>query len=389
MSTLPKKHLAIYVHWPFCLSKCPYCDFNSHVQKLVDKTRWRKALCSDLNHKVKTTNQHLVTSIFFGGGTPSLMPPEIVAAVILEIKKNWELAENIEITLEANPTSSEAERFSFFKEAGINRLSLGIQSLDDASLKFLGRDHNAKEAINALEAAHEVFPRISFDMIYARSNQTIKSWKHELMNALKLASGHISLYQLTIEKGTTFYSQLQKGDFTLPDEKNSAEFFEVTQEMTQTRGYEPYEISNYARSGDACTHNLSYWRYNDFLGIGPGAHSRIQNSLNGTFALSQHTAPENWLKAVEESGHGTNRTQSLTKDQSAEEMLMMGLRLSEGINKKRFISRMGMKLEQFINLSALKRLNNAGFVLNNEERLCITPRGRILLNSVLSDLLSV
>ena len=244
MSTLPKKHLAIYVHWPFCLSKCPYCDFNSHVQKLVDKTRWRKALCSDLNHKVKTTNQHLVTSIFFGGGTPSLMPPEIVAAVILEIKKNWELAENIEITLEANPTSSEAERFSFFKEAGINRLSLGIQSLDDASLKFLGRDHNAKEAINALEAAHEVFPRISFDMIYARSNQTIKSWKHELMNALKLASGHISLYQLTIEKGTTFYSQLQKGDFTLPDEKNSAEFFEVTQEMTQTRGYEPYEISN-------------------------------------------------------------------------------------------------------------------------------------------------
>ena len=389
MSTLPKKHLAIYVHWPFCLSKCPYCDFNSHVQKLVDKTRWRKALCSDLNHKVKTPNQHLVTSIFFGGGTPSLMPPEIVAAVILEIKKNWELAENIEITLEANPTSSEAERFSFFKEAGINRLSLGIQSLDDASLKFLGRDHNAKEAINALEAAHEVFPRISFDMIYARSNQTIKSWKHELMNALKLASGHISLYQLTIEKGTTFYSQLQKGDFTLPDEKNSAEFFEVTQEMTQTRGYEPYEISNYARSGDACTHNLSYWRYNDFLGIGPGAHSRIQNSLNGTFALSQHTAPENWLKAVEESGHGTNRTQSLTKDQSAEEMLMMGLRLSEGINKKRFISRMGMKLEQFINLSALKRLNNAGFVLNNEERLCITPRGRILLYSVLSDLLSV
>lgn len=390
MLTPPRKHLAIYIHWPFCLSKCPYCDFNSHVQTLVDKNRWKRALCADLNHRAQKTEKYLVTSIFFGGGTPSLMPPEIAASVILEIKKIWITAKNVEITLEANPTSSEAESFSYFRDAGINRLSLGVQSLDDQSLKFLGREHNSDEAINALESARSIFPRISFDMIYARSHQTVESWKLELMNALALASGHISLYQLTFEKGTAFYSQLQKGQISQPNEKISVKFFEATQQMTQTAGYDPYEISNYARRPeDACTHNLSYWRYNDFLGIGPGAHSRIQNGLNGTFAFSQHTAPENWLKAVEKSGHGTNTTQHLTTDQSAQEMLMMGLRLSEGINKNRFFERIGIKLEKFINISALKRLQKIGFLFDNQENLRVTPPGRVLLNSVISDLLSV
>ena len=226
-------------------------------------------------------------------------------------------------------------------------------------------------------------------MIYARSNQSITSWRQELMTALALASGHISLYQLTIEKGTAFYSQFQKGEITLPDEKVGAEFFEVTQHVTQNAGYNPYEISNYAAPGNVCTHNLSYWRYNDFLGIGPGAHSRIQNGSNGTFAFSQHTAPENWLKAVENSGHGTNRNECLTNNESAQEMLMMGLRLSEGIDKKRFFERIGIKMENLINHSALNRLVQIGFLINNEETLCVAPRGRILLNSVISDLLSV
>ena len=297
------------------------------------------------------------------------------------------MAKNVEITLEANPTSSEAESFSLFREAGINRLSLGIQSLDNTSLIFLGRDHNVAESINALELARTIFPRISFDIIYARSNQTIKSWKLELMNALALASGHISLYQLTIEKGTVFYSKLHKGKITLPNENLSAKFFQVTQQMTLTAGYRSYEISNYAKPGDACTHNLSYWRYNDFLGIGPGAHSRIQNGSKGTFAFSQHTAPNNWLKAVEKSGHGTHGSQCLTNVQSAQEMLMMGLRLQAGVDLKRFSGRTGLTLTDATRKNALERLNMGGFLVQDQGNLRTTDKGRAVLNSLLAELL--
>jgi len=380
--------LAVYLHWPFCLAKCPYCDFNSHVRDDVDDLRWRRALCAEIDHVAAEAPGRKVTSIFFGGGTPSLMAPETVAAVIDHVGRVWRLDSGAEITLEANPTSVEAERFAAYRAAGVNRLSLGVQALDDAALGFLGRAHSAGQARAALELARRTFPRFSFDLIYARPEQSAAAWRRELAAALDMAGEHISLYQLTIEKGTPFYARHQSGEITIPPEAKAAELYEITQELTAEAGYPAYEISNHAQPGKACRHNLSYWRYDDYAGIGPGAHGRLQTAEAGVRATRRHAKPETWLDAVERTGHGTAETRPLAAAERAEEMLMMGLRLHDGMDVRRFSARTGVTLAQAVRPGALQRLIDGGFLACDDDRLRATEQGRTLLNSVLSELLA-
>ncbi|MGB8842906.1 MAG: radical SAM family heme chaperone HemW [Aliidongia sp.] len=376
----------LYVHWPFCLKKCPYCDFNSHVRDRIDQDRWRAALLSELDHYAAQTPGRMVTSIFFGGGTPSLMAPETAGAVIERIARNWRLDPAAEITLEANPTSVEAGRFQGFRAAGINRVSLGIQALDDAALKFLGRAHSATEARAAIDLAARHFDRYSFDLIYARPSQSLDSWARELDAALALAGDHLSVYQLTIEAGTAFHTAHARGDFALPADDLAGALFELTQERLETAGLPGYEISNHARPGQASRHNLTYWRYGDYLGVGPGAHGRV--TLDGVkHATRQKKAPESWLAAVEEAGHGTEETTPLTAAQRGEEMVMMGLRLSEGIPRDRFRAELGNEPEALFDPSGLERLIEGGFVTLDNERLTATAAGRQRLNAVLAMLL--
>jgi len=378
--------LAVYVHWPFCLAKCPYCDFNSHVRDDVNDLRWRRALCAEIEYVASEAPGRKVTSIFFGGGTPSLMAPETVAAVINHVRRVWRLDPGAEITLEANPTSVEAERFKAYRAAGINRLSLGVQALDDAALSFLGREHSASQACAALKLARRIFPHYSFDLIYARPKQSAAAWRRELVAALEMADGHISPYQLTIEKGTAFYLRHQSGEIKTPPEALAAELYDITQELTAEAGYLAYEISNHAQPGKACRHNLSYWRYEDYVGIGPGAHGRLQTAEAGACATRRHAKPETWLDAVERGGHGTAEIRPLAAAERAEEMLMMGLRLRDGIDVRRFSARTGLTLAEAIRPGALKRLTEGGFLACDENTLCTTERGRALLNSVLSEL---
>src|SRR5690348_1703472 len=291
--------LALYVHWPFCKSKCPYCDFNSHVRASIDEARWRAALLKDLEHYATLTRDRSVTSIFFGGGTPSLMSAETVGAVLERAAALWRCGPDIEITLEANPTSVEAERFNAFRSAGVNRVSMGVQALDDGALKFLGRGHDVKEALAALEVARQAFGRFSFDLIYARPGQTVAAWERELDGAIALAGEHLSVYQLTIEAGTAFAPAHARGDFVLPDEETQAALYEITVARLEAAGLPAYEISNHARPGAECRHNLVYCRYQDYLGIGPGAHGRVSGS-DGRMATQQRRSPEAWLAAVEE-----------------------------------------------------------------------------------------
>jgi len=265
----------VYIHWPFCKSKCPYCDFNSHVSDSVDHNAWAKSYAHEIDHVASMTGQREVTSIFFGGGTPSLMKPQTVEHILNHLCTVWNVSKDIEITLEANPTSIEADKFSDFKAAGINRVSVGVQSLRDSDLKFLGREHSAKEAIGAIKIANDIFERVSFDLIYARPEQTIESWREELTEALEYANGHLSLYQLTIEQGTPFYAMEARGDFRIPEADQAGEFYEVTQEILNAAGLPAYEISNHAAKGQESAHNLTYWRYGDYAGIGPGAHGRL------------------------------------------------------------------------------------------------------------------
>ena len=384
----PSDGLAVYVHWPFCLAKCPYCDFNSHVRDDVDDLRWRRALCAELNHVAVEAGTRTVGSIFFGGETPSLMAPETVAAVIDQVGQVWNLAADAEITLEANPTSVEAGRFAAYRAAGVNRLSLGVQSLDDAALGFLGRQHSAGQARAALDIARRTFPRFSFDLIYARPDQSIAAWRRELADALELAGEHISLYQLTIEKGTPFYALMREGALNPPAEPAAAELFDITQEITTGAGYPAYEISNHARPGKACRHNLSYWRYDDYAGIGPGAHGRQQTAEAGARATRQHAKPETWLNAVERAGHGTAETRPLAAAERAEEMVMMGLRLNEGLNMTRFTARTGLLVTEAIRRDRLQRLRDGGFLTYSDETLRATDKGRAVLNSVLAELLA-
>ena len=388
MTEAPANALAVYVHWPFCLSKCPYCDFNSHVREDVEDMRWRRALCAEIDHFADQAPGRAVGSIFFGGGTPSLMAPETVAAVIEHIGQAWTLDADAEITLEANPTSVEAGRFAAYRAAGVNRLSLGVQSLDDAALRFLGREHSASQAQEALEIARRTFQRFSFDLIYARPEQGAAAWRRELAAALDMAGEHISLYQLTIEKGTPFHARHRSGEISPPGEALAAELFDITQQLTAGAGYPAYEISNHSRPGKACRHNLSYWRYEDYAGIGPGAHGRLQTADAGARATRQHAKPETWLEAVERTGHATAETRPLAPAERAEEMLMMGLRLHEGVDLTRFSARTGLLLTAAIRRDALHRLRDGGFLVWGDETLQATKKGRTVLNSVLSELLA-
>jgi putative oxygen-independent coproporphyrinogen III oxidase len=377
--------LAVYIHWPFCRSKCPYCDFNSHVRDSIDADRWTRALLADLDRQAELAPEREVVSIFFGGGTPSLMPPETVAALIERVKAHWPTAPELEITLEANPNSAEAERFAGFAAAGVNRLSLGVQALDPAALQFLGRRHDKAEALAAIELARTHFARYSFDLIYARPGQSLDAWEAELDEALGLAGDHLSLYQLTIEPGTAFGTRAARGEVLVPDEENAASLYEKTQERLAAAGLPAYEISNHAWPGGECRHNLAYWRYEDYLGIGPGAHGRVTNGA-GKIATQQRRAPEAWLDALE-NGAGFEEMTEILPATAIEEMLMMGLRLVEGVPRARIEAIADREVESLFG-DALPRLIEGGFLTLDGERLAATGAGRQRLNAVLAALLA-
>jgi len=377
--------LAVYIHWPFCRSKCPYCDFNSHVRENVDAARWTRALLSDLDHQAALVPAREFGSVFFGGGTPSLMPPETVVALLERIRSRWEVMTDLEVTLEANPNSAEAAAFRAFAAAGVNRLSLGVQALDPAALRLLGRAHDRNEAIAAIKLAGETFPRFSFDLIYARPGQSIAAWQDELDEALTFASGHLSLYQLTIEPGTAFATLARRGELALPAEETVAIMFERTQDRLAAAGLPPYEISNHARPGAECRHNLAYWRYHDYAGIGPGAHGRLTRN-GGKFATRQHRLPEKWLAAVEAAGTGIEETAAIDRETAIEEMLMMGLRLVEGIPRARLENAAGQDVEILLGRN-LAPLIDGGFLILDGGRLGATQAGRQRLNAVLAVLL--
>ena len=389
--------LALYIHWPFCLAKCPYCDFNSHVRDRIPQARFRAALRRELAWEAERLGRRRLTSIFFGGGTPSLMQPETVAELIGDAKRLFDPADDIEITLEANPTSVEAERFAAFRDAGVNRVSIGVQSLDAAALQMLGRQHSATQAIAALELARLTFPRISFDLIYARPGQTLNAWREELRRALGLAADHLSLYQLTIEPGTQFATLHQRGAIVLPDDDTSAALYEATAEEAARHGLSAYEVSNYALPGSESRHNLTYWRYSDYAGIGPGAHGRLTMAAGGTncpgegaavglFATRRHRAPEVWAERVEIDGHGTTEQVALGPSDRAREMLLMGLRLSEGTNAKRFAARTGVALIDAIEPSVHDQAIAEGYLVWQDDTLVATPAGRLRLDALLAAL---
>lgn len=379
---------AIYVHWPFCLKKCPYCDFNSHVRDEVSHDRWRAALVREIDTFAGKFPNLSASSIFFGGGTPSLMEPDTVGAVIERISHHWG-TRDIEITLEANPSSVEAGRFRAYREAGVNRLSMGIQSLRDDALQFLGRLHSAEEALNALKVARDNFDRVSFDLIYARPQQSLEDWRTELTEALAFSPTHLSLYQLTIEEGTAFYHQFHRGKFTLPDEDEAAALYDLTQEITDAAGLPAYEISNHARPGEESRHNMSYWQGDYYLGIGPGAHGRAPGTAEGTAtAHAQIKRPEDWLSAVETHDIGTDTTEHVQAEDRFAECLMMGLRLSSGIDLSDLEKRLGLSAGDHIDQAALQELTASGHVLLEGSRLTLTPKGRPLLNYLLGKLIA-
>ena len=379
--------LGVYVHWPFCKSKCPYCDFNSHVREGVEQARWRAALLRELEHAAREAPDRRVETMFFGGGTPSLMEPGTVAALIARTRQLWDSAPEIEITLEANPTSVETSRFAALAEAGVNRVSLGVQALDPAALKFLGREHSADEALEALTTARRHFARHSFDLIYARPGQTPEAWAEELERALALAGEHLSLYQLTIERGTRFFTDHARGTFVLPDEEASAAMFEHTQARLEQAGLPAYEISNHARPGAACRHNLIYWRYQDYVGIGPGAHGRF--AVGATKKATRRSGgPEAWLEAVERTGHGTAETSTVEGQDLVEEALMMGLRLADGIDRATFASVTGVDPVEAIDAARLEPLVRAGFLEVDSTHLRATSEGRQRLNALLERLVA-
>ena len=378
--------LALYIHWPFCLSKCPYCDFNSHVRDRIEEPRWRNALVAELDHAAAETHDRRLHSIFFGGGTPSLMPPATAAALIERAARHWRFADDVEITLEANPSSVEAERFRALHEAGVNRLSLGVQALDDAALHFLGRRHDAAEALAAIETARRHFARFSFDLIYARPDQRVTAWMDELDRAIALAGDHLSLYQLTVEPGTAFATAAARGEWQVPDDELAGALYEATAERLAQAGFAAYEISNYARAGGECRHNLTYWRYGEYLGIGPGAHGRITRA-GAKHATRRWRLPERWLESVERHGHGLEESLTLSRQEQAREALMMGLRLAEGIDAARFRAATGTDLDAAVDGAAATRLIEGGFLVVDDRSLRATAAGRQRLNSVLGEIL--
>ncbi len=377
--------IALYIHWPFCLAKCPYCDFNSHVRERIDQRRFAQALRAELAWEAARLGRRPLGSIFFGGGTPSLMQPDTVALLIEDARRLFEPLPGIEVTLEANPTSVEAKRLAAFAQAGVNRVSLGVQSLDPAALRMLGREHSAAQAVAALGLARRLFPRVSFDLIYARPEQSVAAWQAELRQALALAADHLSLYQLTIEPGTAFEALHRQGRIALPDDDTGAALYDATAEAAAGYGLLPYEVSNYAVPGAESRHNLAYWRYGEYAGIGPGAHGRV--AVGGELlATRRHRAPEAWAARVEAQGHGSTHEEPVGQRDRAREMLLMGLRLAEGIAEPRFLVRTGLALDAAIDGEVLARAVEADYLVRGDGVLRATPEGRKRLDALLGAL---
>ena len=373
----------LYIHWPFCQAKCPYCDFNSHVVSEIDQTRWMRVYCREIRRIGAETPGRILDTVFFGGGTPSLMNPDLVAGIMDTVRATWRTSNSFEVTLEANPTSAEAARFRGYRDAGVNRLSMGFQALNDPDLRALGRLHTVSEARAAFGLARDFFDRVSFDLIYARQNQTLSNWKAELTEALSMAADHLSLYQLTIEDGTAFGKRHSAGGLPgLPDEDLAADMYFATQELCAKAGLPAYEVSNHAAPGAHSRHNLIYWQGGDYAGIGPGAHGRL--TLNGTrFASDTPLTPGAWLKQVETVGNGENPRTALPGSEQAAEYLMMGLRISEGIS----LSRHKAMTDQPIDSNVINGLSDDGFIEMRGDALRVTAKGRPVLNAVIRALL--
>jgi putative oxygen-independent coproporphyrinogen III oxidase len=381
----------IYIHWPYCQSKCPYCDFNSHVAEHIDQAAWRAAYLAELDHYANETSARTVTSLFFGGGTPSLMPPETTAAIITAVRNRWNMAETMEISAEANPSSSDIATFQGLADAGINRLSVGVQSFDDDALKFLGRAHDAGQAVQAISEAKRIFPRLSCDLIYGLPGQTEAAWRHELETALTLAGEHLSAYQLSIEPGTKFYRQR----VAAADPDSGARLFELTREILATAGLGAYEISNHAQKGAECRHNLVYWRGEDYLGIGPGAHgrtSRAQGDYQGDYYACETTlavrAPGGWLQQVQKTGVGLHKRQILSHSERRDEIFLMALRLAEGVSAARFQLQTGVALMDAVNPDALAALIAENYLISDDNGLRASAAGLLRLDAVLAHLLT-
>jgi len=370
--------LALYIHWPFCVSKCPYCDFNSHVRAEIDQEQWREALLADLAHEARRLPGRRLSSIFFGGGTPSLMEPATAAALIEAARAHWSPDDDLEITLEANPNSVEAARFADLAAAGVNRISLGLQSFDNDALAFLGRAHSASEGLRALEIAQGEFARVNFDLIYALPGDSEASWSASLERALGLGTTHLSLYQLTIEPGTRFAALNAAGKLEPLDSDIAARLYELTAERTAAAGLPAYELSNHAAAGAESRHNLTYWRYGDYAGIGPGAHGRHDG-----MRTVRHRKPENFLSALERNGHGMAEEQALDRREAADEALVMGLRLADGIDVRALEQRFGVAI---ISWPAVDRLAASGHLQRSGEQVNVTPRGRLVLDYLLGEI---
>jgi len=377
--------LSIYIHYPFCKSKCPYCDFNSHVRDSVNHEDFLRAYENEIDYFYEKIGHRTITTIFFGGGTPSLMPNFLVEGILKKIAQKFDLSPNCEISLEANPTSFESSKFKDFRNIGINRLSLGIQALNDNDLKFAGREHSATEAIQTIENAAKIFDNFSFDLIYARPNQNLQEWQNELSQAIPFGTKHLSLYQLTIEKGTKFYSQFQRGEFQIPDENLAADFYELTNQITAKNGLELYEISNYAKKDFVCRHNLVYWQGGDYLGIGAGAHSRLyfKNQQSRSAIIMLHE-PNSWLNKVKENGAGIQKIEEITREELLEELILMALRLPQGIDNKISQQHFKKDLREIFDAKKLQKLVSQNLIIFDGESLKIPSDKRLLTNMIIS-----
>ena len=372
----------LYIHWPFCQAKCPYCDFNSHVAREIDQSRWLRAYLSEIDRYGEMLSGRVLNSVFFGGGTPSLMNPEVVAAILDRVRRTWPAANDLEVTLEANPGSVEAGKFRAFAQGGVSRISMGVQALNDRDLKRLGRIHSAKEAQQAFDIARQTFERVSFDLIYARQDQTLDDWRSELREALGMAIDHLSLYQLTIEQGTAFGDRYAAGRLRgLPEDDLAADMYHATQDICDAAGLGAYEVSNHAKPGSESRHNMIYWRYGDYVGIGPGAHGRITRDRQ-RFATEAFSSPERWLTSVEK-GNAEKRAIPLSQQDQAAEYLLMGLRITDGIDADRFAALSGVPL----NPETVAHLQEIGMVETGGTALRATRQGRAVLNAVIRDLL--
>lgn len=380
--------VGLYIHWPFCISKCPYCDFNSHVREKIEEDDWEKALLEELSYWGKRFSKYPLHSLFFGGGTPSLMNPRTVEKLIKKAEELFTFLPSIEITCEANPNSVEVNKFQSLYKSGVNRVSIGVQSLRPEGLAFLGRGHSVEEAYKAIEVAAQIFPRYSFDLIYTRPGQILQEWEKELEEALSLGSKHLSLYQLTIEEGTAFYQRHRRGDFSLPDEQQSEEFFTFTHQRMAQASLPAYEVSNFSAQGQESRHNIGYWQYAPYFGIGPGAHGRIM-TLKGRLTTRTFKAPETWLSHVQKQGYGIEEEIVLTENESFEEALMMGLRLKEGLRISTLKNISEQKTQKLLNSQEVASLKEEGLIINSSTHIQVTFSGMLLLNQIVSYLVKV